>query len=140
MTTTNGTRAIHKSMRADNVIAASLLNAEACARAALDWKRDIVILCAGSHDDFAIEDGLCAGLLVEHLKELSPVPIECDDFGNAMHALYRERSFRILETLLGSQSGKRLAKLGAKEDITDCSLVNSRPVVPCLSGEYIILR
>lgn len=140
LTTTNGTRAIHKSTRADYVIAASLLNAEACARAALDLKRDIVILCAGSHDDFAIEDGLCAGLIVDHLKEISPLPIECDDFGNAMHAMYRERSSRVLETLLGSSSGKRLQKLGSREDIDDCALVNSMRVVPFLSGEQIILR
>ncbi|MEK3881562.1 2-phosphosulfolactate phosphatase [Paenibacillus sp. PL2-23] len=140
LTTTNGTRAIHKSMRADYVLAASLLNAEACARAAVELKRDVVILCAGSHDDFAIEDGLCAGLLVEHMKAISPAPIECDDFGFAMHAMYRERASRILETLRSGQSGRRLQKLGSKGDIDDCANVDSLPIVPCLNGEQIIVR
>lgn len=68
LTTTNGTRAIHKSMRADHVLTASLLNAEACARAAIELRRDVVILCAGSHDEFAIEDGLCAALYLIDFK------------------------------------------------------------------------
>lgn len=140
LTTTNGTRAIYKSMRADTVIAASLLNAEACARFALEQRRDIVILCAGSHDDFAIEDGLCAGLLAWHLKELSPTPVELDDFGCAMHALYRANSASVLDTLMKSQSGKRLQKLGQADDIYACAEVNSLPVVPFLNGDQLMLR
>ena len=140
LTTTNGTRAIHKSMRADTVITGSLLNAEACARFALDQRRDIVILCAGSHDDFAIEDGLCAGLLIAHLKELHLSTVELDDFGCAMHALYRANSSDILDTLMNSQSGKRLQKLGHTEDIYACTKVNSLPIVPCLSGDQLTIR
>lgn len=140
LTTTNGTRAIHKSMRAETVIAASLLNAEACARFALDQRRDIVILCAGSHDDFAIEDGLCAGLLAWHLKEMSSSPVELDDFGCAMHALYRANSSSVLDTLLNSQSGRRLQKLGSAEDIYACAKVNSIAIVPYLNGEQLMAK
>ncbi|RIX53383.1 2-phosphosulfolactate phosphatase [Paenibacillus nanensis] len=140
LTTTNGTRAIHKSMRADTVIAASLLNAEASARFALEQRRDIVILCAGSHDDFAIEDGLCAGLLVEHLKQMCPSAVELDDFGGAMHALYRANADSVLDTLMNSQSGKRLQKLGSAEDIYECAKVDSISIVPYLNGDQLILK
>lgn len=140
LTTTNGTRALHKSMRADHVIAASLLNAEASARLALDFRRDIIILCAGSHDDFAIEDGLCAGLLVDQLKKWSPFSVEADDFGNAMHSLYRDRAASISDTLLNSQSGKRLLKLGSREDIEACARVNEYAIAPYLNGDQLLIR
>lgn len=140
LTTTNGTRAIHKSTKADNVIAASLLNAAAAAKYALHLQRDVVMLCAGSHDDFAIEDGLCAGLLIEELLRMREGKIELDDFGFAMHALFRDRAAAIGDTLLQSQSGKRLIKLGLREDIETCSCVNLLQAVPCLSGDSLILR
>lgn len=140
LTTTNGTRAIHKSTKADYVIAASLLNASAAARYALELRRDIVLLCAGSHDDFAIEDGLCAGLVLEELMKQSVDNVEIDDFGQAMHALYRDRSSDIYGTLLHSHSGKRLLKLGSKEDIEACARMNAFDAVPCLLGDRLILR
>ncbi|CAM3963475.1 2-phosphosulfolactate phosphatase [Paenibacillus alkaliterrae] len=137
LTTTNGTRAIHKSMRADYVLTASLLNAEACARAAIDLRRDVIILCAGSHDEFAIEDGLCAGLVLDKLQSLSQVAIETDDFGTAMLALYRNRSNRIKETVLSGISGRRLLKLGMKRDIETCTAIDIYHDVPRLNGDQL---
>ncbi|WP_281886645.1 2-phosphosulfolactate phosphatase [Paenibacillus sp. YYML68] len=69
MTTTNGTRAIQKSQKAAHVLIGGLLNAEACAREAARLSHEIVIVCAGTQDVFALEDGLCAGLLVEELMK-----------------------------------------------------------------------
>ncbi|MFD0586791.1 2-phosphosulfolactate phosphatase [Paenibacillus sp. GCM10027627] len=140
LTTTNGTRAIHKSLRADHVVIASLLNAEACAKYALDLRRDIVILCAGNHDDFAIEDGLCAGLLLDCLTKQSAAKIDTDDFGHTMHSLYRDREASVLSTLINSQSGKRLLKLGSKDDIEACSLINTINLVPYLNSDQLIVR
>lgn len=137
LTTTNGTRAIHKSMRADYVLAAALLNAEACAKSALELRRDIVILCAGSHDEFAVEDGLCAGLLLSRLSGLSGGHIETDDLGTAMLALYRDRAGAVKETLLNGMSGKRLCKLGFKKDVEACSAVDVSQTVPRLNGDLL---
>jgi 2-phosphosulfolactate phosphatase len=138
LTTTNGTRAIHKSMRADHVLTASMLNAEACARAAIELRRDVVILCAGSHDEFAIEDGLCAGLVLDKLHNISGTALEMDDFGTAMLSLYRNRSALIKETMMNGMSGKRLLKLGMKRDIEACSSVDIYQVVPRLNGDLLM--
>lgn len=138
LTTTNGTRAIHKSMRADYILIASMLNAEACARSAIELRRDIVILCAGSHDEFAIEDGLCAGLVLDRLHSLSHFPIEMDDFGAAMLALYRNRAAQLKETIMCGMSGKRLIKLGFKQDIEACSYVDIYKDAPKLCGDQLL--
>lgn len=137
LTTTNGTRAIHKSMRADHVLTASLLNAEACARAAIELRRDVVILCAGSHDEFAIEDGLCAGLVLDRLQGLSHFAIEMDDFGCAMLALYRNRSTQVKETIMNGMTGKKLIKLGMRKDIEACSAIDIYQEVPRLNGDQL---
>ncbi|QNK55464.1 2-phosphosulfolactate phosphatase [Paenibacillus sp. PAMC21692] len=140
LTTTNGTRAIHKSTRADHVIAASLLNAETCAAFALELKRDIIIMCAGSHDEFALEDGLCAGLLLHHLRKPGDVSLETDDFGTAMESLYADNRDRMETILMNSASGKRLLKLGQKSDIAYCARVNTLQEVPYLVGDVLVSR
>nr|WP_053377866.1 2-phosphosulfolactate phosphatase [Paenibacillus sp. FJAT-27812] len=137
LTTTNGTRAIHKSMRADHVITASLLNAEACARTAIELRRDVVILCAGSHDEFAIEDGLCAGLVLDRLQALSQITVEMDDFGSAMLALYRNRSSQVRDTIMNGMTGKKLLKLGMRKDIEACSAIDIYNEVPRLNGDQL---
>ncbi|MBD2869544.1 2-phosphosulfolactate phosphatase [Paenibacillus arenilitoris] len=137
LTTTNGTRAIHKAMRADYVLTASFLNADACARAAVDLRRDVVILCAGSHDEFAIEDGLCAGLVLDRMHAALGGPIDMDDFGTAMLAMYKDRSARLKETIMNGSSGKRLLKLGMKRDIEACSAVDVYREVPRLNGDQL---
>ncbi len=138
LTTTNGTRAIVKALRADYVLTAALLNASACAKASLELRRDIVMLCAGSHDEFSIEDGLCAGLLLDCLRSLSSLPVEIDDFGMAMLALYRNRRDSVVDTVLGGATGRRLLKLGMRKDIEACSELDRFDTVPRLSGDGLI--
>jgi len=138
LTTTNGTRALQKALRAEAILAGSLTNASACAAAAARYGRDIVILCAGSHDEFALEDGLCAGLLIDRLQANSTNPIDMDDFGAAMLGLYHNSANRAVQTLLASTTGKRLSKLGFGEDIERCALIDSSITVPRLQGDMLI--
>lgn len=141
LTTSNGTRALCKAMRADHIIAASLLNAEACAQMALELRRDVVILCAGSHDSFALEDGLCAGLLLHCMRQHDRSGVmQVDDFGSAMESLYRDKANDIMETLARSQTGKKLLRLGLHEDIAICSQVNALQAVPYLNSGSLIQR
>lgn len=140
LTTTNGTRAIHKSTKADYVLLAALLNASACAKSAVELRRDVVILCAGSHDEFAIEDGLCAGLLLARMQALCSAPLEIDDFGLAMLSLYQDRAHDIKETIRSGATGKRLMKLGMSRDIDICSEIDAYSGVPRLRvvGDQLI--
>ncbi|HUC90867.1 MAG TPA: 2-phosphosulfolactate phosphatase [Paenibacillus sp.] len=139
LTTTNGTRAIHKAARSDHVLAGSLLNAEACAEAAVVLRRDIVLFCAGTHDEFALEDGLCAGLLLDRMTALSGTPIEADDLGRAMLGFYRQSAADMYGTLLQSASGRRMSKLGFGKDVEFCAQVNRFDAVPRLSGDTMTI-
>ena len=133
MTTTNGTRAIQKANKASTIIAASLLNGKACAEEALSLKKDIVILCSGTQDVFALEDGLCAGQLIDEMLRLAgngSAGFIMNDFGLSMLHAFRHVQSGILEALLQCANGKRLSKLGFIEDIHYCVQRDALSLVP----------
>ncbi|UVI32279.1 2-phosphosulfolactate phosphatase [Paenibacillus spongiae] len=139
LTTTNGTRAMQKALRADTVLAGSLTNGSACAKAAIDFRRDIVLICSGSHDEFALEDGLCAGFIIDRLLAFASTNVEIDDFGTAMLGYYRNTAGRITDALLGSTTGRRLVKMGYARDIDHCAKSDCCAVVPKLQGDTLVL-
>jgi 2-phosphosulfolactate phosphatase len=134
LTTTNGTRALRLAENADALIAGSFLNALACARCALSAGRDVAILCAGAHGEFAMEDGICAGAIADRMLLLSSGGIELDDFGSAMLTLYRDRSGILPEWLRDTSGGRRLAELGLEADVEMCARIDSFQAVPRWTG------
>jgi len=139
LTTTNGTRAIVRSKRAAELFIASLSNADACIDAAIQSKRDIVLLCAGSHDQFTLEDGFCAGRMIAKLiADNSIQQLTMNDFGYAMLSLYEHMKHRISEALQDGLSGKRLQTIGMSDDIAACIQLDSSKIVPYLNKGEII--
>jgi 2-phosphosulfolactate phosphatase len=139
LTTTNGTRALQKVGRAQHIMAASLLNGPACCKAAVGFRRDVVILCAGTRDEFSLEDGLCAGKLVAQLKSALGCTSEVNDFGVAMEG-YAAAVKDIPEAILSCKNGVRLSKMGFQEDVLFCSQWDTLDVVPVqYDGELVPL-
>lgn len=139
LTTTNGTNAIHRCTRAVELYIAGLVNASACINTATQSGKDIVILCAGSHDQFVIEDGYCAGYMIARLQEQLPSQqLELDDFAQAMLALYKHSEHNISELVRGCLSGKRLQEIGLNEDVAECLEVDTIPVVPRFHNNRLV--
>ena len=64
--TTNGTRAIlTAASNCERVLLGSLLNLDAVAAAARESGEDVIVVCAGFKDAFALDDAYCAGRIVE---------------------------------------------------------------------------
>lgn len=139
MTTTNGTRAIQKSLRASTIITGAMVNASACAQAALEIGRDVVIVCAGTQDVFSLEDGLCAGFIIEEMKAASADHLDVDDFGLAMNSAFVHEQERLQDTLLNCQNGRRLRKLGFMDDVIYCTEQNRYSIVPMVRGHEITI-
>ncbi|NEW06225.1 2-phosphosulfolactate phosphatase [Paenibacillus sp. SYP-B3998] len=141
LTTTNGTRGIQKATKAEHVLAGALTNSNACANTAVHFKRDVVILCAGTQDVFSLEDGLCAGLILDELSGiLGTKQLTINDFGLAMQSCYLQTKDTLLEALLACTNGKKLCKLGFQEDLISCSKVNSTEHVPILERHQLVLH
>jgi 2-phosphosulfolactate phosphatase len=130
MTTTNGTRAIHKSLKGESILIGSFLNGEACAKRAVEIGRDVVLVCSGTKDRYALEDGLCAGYIAESIRTLKPNDVYMGDLAKTMQMAYTGIANFLTDTLLASESGRRLSKLGFGEDVNYCSQRGRYDVVP----------
>ena len=118
--TTNGTVALRACAAADTILAAALANLDATAR----WLRAhelgrVLLICAGTGTNFALEDGLAAGGLALRLgASYGPT---CDDATAAMMALYASHRRDLEAALTYSVNGQRLVSLGLGEDVVWCA-------------------
>ncbi|MCR8981515.1 2-phosphosulfolactate phosphatase [Brevibacillus laterosporus] len=137
LTTTNGTRAMQKAEKAEYLYIASFLNATACITQALQLKRDITLYCSGTRMEFALEDGLCAGLLVQEAKRFLP-SIEVCDLAEALQAAYQTFAPSLLQVMMNSKTGKRLQQHHHQEDIEMASQLNLYKIVPVCKEQCIL--
>ena len=151
LTTTNGTNAINNVKGADEVVLACFRNAEAVVnhfkrlpnpptpfqRGNRD-SRDIVIVCAGTEGRFSLDDGLCAGMLIELLKQQNEV--ELDDLGLLLNRFYNESKDNLLKALSECYHLKRLFTLGFYDDIKFCLETNCVTTVPVLKEGKIVRK
>ncbi|UFJ42927.1 2-phosphosulfolactate phosphatase [Brevibacillus humidisoli] len=136
LTTTNGTRAIHKAERAEMLLVGCFLNATACMEQALAKRADITLYCAGSRQEFALEDGLAAGLMIHRAKQREPTLSVCD-LGVALEASYQQFAEALTERVMLSATAKRLVQQQYTADIDHCCRVDLYQLVPVLREKRI---
>ena len=123
LSTTNGTRAVVAAAAScGEVVLGSLLNLDAVANHARARGEDVVVLCAGYKDAFAIDDAYCAGrigLLLEGDRTDAAVAADviAERFPNAIDGI----------------NARTYGPPGLEEDIAWCSQVSVLDVVPRLS-------
>jgi 2-phosphosulfolactate phosphatase len=118
-TTTNGTVALHACAQAGAVYAGALLNVDALGtylnNGSAGYDR-LLLVCAGTGREFALEDGYAAGALLARLEYTS-----VDDAGEAMRALYEMGAVDAEDTLRSSANGRRLREIGLAKDVEYCA-------------------
>ena len=133
MTTTNGTVALQACAQAAAVYAGAFLNLDALADALGApgvAPAALFLICAGSGEDFALEDGLAAAALLARLATAGPVP----DAGRLLEALHRSAGEHPLSVLQSSSNGRRLAELGLAHDVEYCARVSSLNTLAIMRG------
>lgn len=126
MTTTNGTMALKAAEEAATVYAGGFVNAAAlCERLAADG-RDIMLLCAGTHGRFSLEDALCAGLLADRLSGQAKL----GDAAFAVQAMYRDFSRDLVTRVAQSSHAAYLMEIGFAADVGYCLQTDVFGVVP----------
>ncbi|MCR8642427.1 2-phosphosulfolactate phosphatase [Paenibacillus sp. N1-5-1-14] len=133
MTTTNGTKAVRRAQKAEHILIGSFLNARACAEMAAELQRDIAILCAGTNTQFALEDGLAAGCIADHLMQMK-ADAEINDFGRSMIAAFKHEASNLTEVMAQSVNGRKLARNGFGTDIAYCAKKDVSAIVPIWNG------
>jgi len=123
LSTTNGTRAVvAAAASSEEVVIGSLLNLDAVAAHARGRGEDVVVLCAGYKDAFAVDDAYCAGRIVALLE---------GDRTDA--AVASEVIAARYPNAIDGINARTYGPPGLEEDIAWCSQVSVLDVLPRLS-------
>jgi 2-phosphosulfolactate phosphatase len=121
-TTTNGTHALRACVNAQIVLAASFLNLGATAKF-LQQKNfeNILLVCAGTRENAALEDTLAAGALYELLARDDARPAFSDSAETALRA-YTQAKFVLMATVIrDSENARRLLAIPElRDDVAFC--------------------
>jgi 2-phosphosulfolactate phosphatase len=135
MTTTNGTVAIEAMKMAAKVLIGSLLNIDALADYLFRHRpRNLLLVCAGTGEEFSLEDAIGAGALVARLPDDEGL----SDAAIFVRSLYERVGDDVLEWLRQTKNGKLLQKIGKDADIRRCAQLSVFDVVGYLENESIV--
>ncbi len=137
LTTTNGTAAIARVRGSAEVLVGALLNIEALADLLLDLRPPrLLLVCAGTQEDFSLEDAIGAGALVERLA----VSQELSDAAVLVRGIYARAANDLLAWLKKTRNGRALCAIGKELDVADCARLSLYNVVGTLRGDAIVRR
>lgn len=116
-TTTNGTVALRACERAKQVVAGALLNIQAVA----DYlqridAQEVLLVCAGTFREPALEDMIAAGFLTESMPKAS-----LSDAAYVVRAVWREYSNNVFAGIAASRNGRVLIGKGREEEVRWCA-------------------
>jgi 2-phosphosulfolactate phosphatase len=141
MTTTNGTRALRACAGADTVLAGSFLNL----RATANWieaamPRNLLVVCAGTHEEAAYEDTLAAGALCDYVNALY-VTGRLADSAEIARQIYRVMQRDLLSAMQYSRNGRRLLAMPElADDVRACVQRETVNFVAILGQDGLVKR
>ena len=128
--TTNGVKTLEMVKGAYRIIIGSFLNLQAVCNYCINYKGDILLICAGKESRFSLEDTACAGILIDSLKNVLSDTGQESDANLTAQLLYEKFGNNILEILRKSQHGRYLESIGLGEDLKFCSQLDFFHIVP----------
>ncbi|MFQ3169822.1 MAG: 2-phosphosulfolactate phosphatase [Limisphaerales bacterium] len=135
MTTTNGTRALKACAGARRVWIGSFLNLSALGQAIRNARPErLLLVCAGTGDDTALEDVLGAGALCDFLWD--DLGQAASDAAQLVRDHYCNSRDQLLEVVSQAVNAKRLLSIaGLAEDVAFCFRRDAFPVVGEMRAE-----
>ncbi|MGD1000483.1 MAG: 2-phosphosulfolactate phosphatase [Candidatus Brocadiia bacterium] len=131
MTTTNGTRALGRTLQAREVVIGCFLNLSAVAEYLAVGRGDVALLCAGTEGEVSAEDVAFAGALAE---EIAGNRLALTESAQEAVRVWRAARRSLTKFLAGSRGGVPLVKIGLGRDIRFCARRNRFDVVPRVVG------
>jgi 2-phosphosulfolactate phosphatase len=127
LTTTNGTRALHMAVRADEVLVGAITNADAVCDWIRDDGRDVVLVCSGTDGRVSFEDCLGAGVIVDRLGYQAS-----DNAAMMFHAMEgaTARFGGLRYAVESSFHAKRLIEMGFGDDVAFACQIGTSSIVP----------
>jgi 2-phosphosulfolactate phosphatase len=137
---TNGSRALTRMRHLERVLIASFANLSAVVNG-LTGKRNLVICCSGSADQFCLEDSVCAGMLINKIIGIhADKQIELNDAARVGRILTEKYQEDIETCFKESVHGKHLISIGMGQDLEVCARIDSLDILPIFVKDRITLN
>lgn len=138
LNTTNGTRALERVKEANTLVAACFLNAERVVDFIQRTAEAVTIVCAGRQNRLALEDTLCAGLLLDRLWDgHEPYPVT--DSAHTAYTLYHTDREDLESALRGANHAEQLIEQNSDKDLDYCFQIDALPVLPYYTENRLLL-
>ena len=136
--TTNGTVAMNACAAAAQVYCGALLNGRALVERLVTAHRDqtVLLICAGSMNNFNFEDFYGAGYLVDLLAARLGEHADFSDAARAARALYLNGDPE--PSLLGCRVGRMMAERGLEHEVRYAARLSALDVVPRLRDGTLV--
>lgn len=138
LSTTNGTKAALKAVRAGRVFLACLNNCTAVAQKLLGGSADISFICAGTRGKFSLEDVITAGGVLHALSRMGG-RFHPDDAAYMAQKMFAAYSADIDALLCQTAHYNTMRSHGLTGDLAYCQQIDSTAAVPVYSGGAIRL-
>jgi 2-phosphosulfolactate phosphatase len=137
-TTTNGTRALRACAGAKMVLAGAFLNLGATAEFLKEKQSgEILLVCAGTRENIALEDVLAAGALGEALLDSGKI-FELSDSAQVALAAFEKAKWDLLGAISKSENARRLLAIpDLHDDVEFCLQRDIFEFVAALDGDAI---
>jgi len=135
--TTNGVKTLEMVKGAYQIIIGSFLNLQATSNYCSNFPGDVILVCAGREGCFSLEDSVCAGILVNSLRDIFPPNTWEVDSNITAQLLYEKFGNNILELLQKCYHGRYLESIGLGKDLEFCSQTNIFNIVPVFKDGII---
>ena len=135
-TTTNGTRALRACAGARTVLAASFLNLAATAEFIEKIQpAQVLLVCAGTRENTALEDVLAAGALGEILSG------EFSDSAHIARCVYAQAKADLQATVRTSENARRLLAIPElRDDVAFCLRRDVCPLIARMEADGLVRR
>ena len=134
MSTTNGTRCLERIQDTPVVLTAALTTRRAVVRHLLDRNYDnIWLVGSGWEGDYSLEDTVCAGAILESIREKTNtdyLALIGNDAALASGSLYKQWQNNLSDLLNTASHGQRLLKKDNTKDIAYCAQLDILNIVP----------
>lgn len=138
LTTTNGTKVLHMSSDAEQIIIGSFVNLQTVIDYLKSQNKKVLLACAAWKDKVNMEDTLFAGAVVNALQD--DFEVLCDS-AKMSQQLWKttNNGAQLYEILKESSHYRRLSRFGAQNDLKICTTLNSHPSLPIFTkASYLV--
>lgn len=138
LTTTNGTVAINAALSAKEILICCFLNIYSVADYLSKNINNLIIICSGTNGKFSLDDGLCAGMLIQLLQE--HCEIDMDELGFLLQTFYSTNNQKLIDKLSHCKHVQTLTRRGFQKDVEYCLQTNIFKSIPELQDGKLVLK